>query len=135
MEGRELLCKAMEARKAAYAPYSHYLVGACLLAKDGRCFYGCNIENGAYGPSVCAERCAIFKAVSEGCTDFEAIAIVGAAEHCPEEDWRAAYPCGVCRQVMAEFCAGDFKIYCGHPEQVEEYTLDELLPKSFRLKR
>ena len=133
MNACELLKKALEARRQAYAPYSHYKVGACLLTKDGRLFCGCNIENAAYGPSVCAERTAIFKAVSEGCRDFAAIAIVGGPENSPESELQPAYPCGVCRQVMAEFCQPDFRIYCGTPEQPEEFTLAQLLPKSFGL--
>lgn len=130
---KQLLQKALEARRNAYAPYSDYLVGACLLGKDGQLFTGCNIENAAFGPSVCAERCAIFKAVSEGCRNFTAIAIVGGPKDTPEEDLAPAYPCGVCRQVIAEFCEPDFQIYCGTPEHPERYTLGELLPKSFGL--
>ncbi len=133
MTGKELLQRALEARHLAYAPYSHYQVGACLLCADGMIYTGCNIENSAFGPSICAERTAIFKAVSEGQKDFSAIAIVGGPETAGERELAPAYPCGVCRQVMAEFCKGDFRIYCGSPEQMEEYTLAELLPKSFGL--
>lgn len=133
MTASELLKEAEKARENAYAPYSHYKVGACLLSKSGKIYYGCNIENSAFGPSVCAERCAIFKAVSENCKDFEAIAIVGGEENCSYEELKPAYPCGVCRQVMSEFCQKDFKIYCGTSEKPEIYTLEELLPKSFAL--
>ena len=133
MTPQELLQKATEARRLAYAPYSHYKVGACLLTKDGQLYSGCNIENAAFGPSICAERTAIFKAVSEGVRDFAAIAIVGGPENAEENDLSPAYPCGVCRQVMAEFCGKDFRIYCGNPQNPEEYTLEELLPKSFGL--
>ena len=133
MTAAELLQKAIEARRQSYSPYSHYQVGACLLCSDGTLYSGCNIENAAFGPTVCAERTAIFKAVSEGKKDFSAIAIVGGPENCEESQLNPAYPCGVCRQVMAEFCAPDFKIYCGTPTQYEEFTLGELLPKSFDL--
>ncbi len=133
MTPQELMQKAMEARRFAYAPYSHYKVGACLLGKDGSVYTGCNIENAAFGPSICAERTAIFKAVSQGVKDFAAIAIVGGPEDADESELNPAYPCGVCRQVMAEFCDKDFRIYCGNTEQPEEYTLADLLPKSFGL--
>ncbi len=133
MTGKELMKKALEARRLAYAPYSHYLVGACLLCTDGSIYTGCNIENSAFGPSICAERTALFKAISEGKRDFSAIAIVGGPETAEENALSPAYPCGVCRQVMAEFCKENFRIYCGTPEKLEEYTLTELLPKSFGL--
>ncbi len=133
MTPQELLQKAAEARRLAYAPYSHYKVGACLLTTNGKTYSGCNIENAAFGPTICAERTAIFKAVSEGVTDFHAIAIVGGPEDAPETELPPAYPCGVCRQVMAEFCGKDFRIYCGTAQNPEEYTLAELLPKSFGL--
>lgn len=133
MNPSELLQKAMEARRQSYAPYSNYEVGACLLTEDGQIFCGCNIENAAFGPSICGERTAIFKAVSEGCRSFSAIAIVGGPSDTPEAQLSPAYPCGVCRQVMAEFCSPNFRIYCGTPKQYEEFTLAELLPKSFGL--
>ena len=93
-----LIEEALEARKMAYTPYSHFQVGAALLTEAGRIYRGCNIENAAYTPTNCAERTAFFKAVSEGERDFKAIAIVGGAEDATEFDWCA--PCGVCRQVM-----------------------------------
>ena len=133
MTAKELLQKAVEARRQSYSPYSHYQVGACLLCADGTLYSGCNIENAAFGPTVCAERTAIFKAVSEGKRSFSAIAIVGGPEDSDETQLNSAYPCGVCRQVMAEFCSPEFHIYCGTPEQPEEFTLAELLPKSFGL--
>lgn len=133
MTARELIQKAMEARRLAYTPYSHYKVGACLLGKDGTIYTGCNIENAAFGPSICAERTAIFKAVSQGVKEFRAIAIVGGPEDADESTLKPAYPCGVCRQVMAEFCDKDFLIYCGNIQQPEEYSLADLLPKSFGL--
>ena len=115
----------------SYVPYSHFHVGAALLTKSGKIYTGCNIENAAYGPSNCAERTAIFKAVSEGEKEFQAIAIVGGSEgkiedFCP--------PCGVCRQVMAEFCDKDFKIILSNgKKEVKTFTLSQLLPESFSL--
>ena len=131
MDYKELISKAILMTKKSYAPYSHFHVGAALLAKDGTVFTGCNIENAAYGPSNCAERTAVFKAVSEGVYDFEAIAVVGGPnaeiqDYCP--------PCGVCRQVLAEFCKKDFKIILAKsPEEYKIFTLGELLPESFSL--
>ena len=131
-----LIKSAVEMTKLSYAPYSHFHVGAALLDKSGKIWTGCNIENAAYGPSNCAERTAVFKAVSEGVRDFEAIAIVGGPEDqagqvqiqdfCP--------PCGVCRQVLSEFCDKDFKIILanGNGEQ-KVFTLGQLLPESFSL--
>ena len=128
----ELLAKAIEARKNAYVPYSHFKVGAALLAKSGKVFLGCNIENAAYGSTMCAERTAFFKAVSEGEREFEAIAIVGGPE---DGDLRPICdPCGNCRQVMAEFCEGNFEIIFGSSEKdLSVYTLEQLLPLRFRL--
>lgn len=131
---RELIQAAMEARERAYAPYSGYLVGAALLADDGEIFQGCNIENASYGATNCAERTAFFKAVSQGKRKFHAIAIVGGSRTVKQGDIfpDMAYPCGVCRQVMREFCGPDFRILVGRSaEDYEEYTLEELLPKSF----
>lgn len=125
-----LIQKAIEQLDHAYAPYSDFKVGAALLSSDGQIFTGCNIENFAYGPSNCAERTAIFKAVSEGARDFKAIAIVG-GKHGVIRDYCA--PCGVCRQVMAEFCSPEeFQIILAKsPEDYQIYTLAELLPKAF----
>lgn len=129
---KELVLSAIEARKKAYTPYSHYKVGAALLTKTGEIIKGCNIENAAYGPTNCAERTAFFKAVSEGIMDFEAIAIVGGPEKEDTEFSDFAFPCGVCRQVMREFCSLSFKIYVARSaEDIREYTLKELLPESF----
>ena len=128
---KELIASAVGARKKSYSLYSHYQVGAALLAKNGQVITGCNIENAAYTPTNCAERTAFFKAVSEGITDFSAIAIVGS----PKGDvlTQYAYPCGVCRQVMMEFCnPSDFQIIVAKSE--DEYrvmTLEELLPEGF----
>lgn len=128
---RKLIQEAALARKKAYAPYSHYTVGAALLTEDGRIYTGCNIENAAYGPSNCAERTAFFKAVSEGERSFAAIAIVGGAEQ--EDEGQYAAPCGVCRQVMAEFCSPEnFDIIIA--KSTGDYyvkTLRELLPEGF----
>ncbi|MCQ2353665.1 MAG: cytidine deaminase [Clostridia bacterium] len=112
----------------SYTPYSHFKVGAALLCRDGKVYSGCNIENAAYGPSMCAERTAIFKAVSEGERDFEAVAIVGGKEG---ETADFCAPCGVCRQVMAEFCREDFKILLGTPDNFKVYSLKEILPFAF----
>lgn len=126
----ELFNTAKGMLKLSYAPYSHFHVGAALLSKDGKIYSGCNIENAAYGPSNCAERTAFFKAVSEGVLQFAGIMIVGGPDsnikdYCP--------PCGVCRQVMMEFCNPDeFKIFLAKSENdIIEYTLKELLPQGF----
>lgn len=126
MEFAELIQKAKEAREQAYAPYSGFHVGAALLCKDGTIFTGCNIENSAYGPTNCAERTAIFKAVSEGFREFEAIAIISDSK-------QPTAPCGVCRQVMAEFCDPErFRIILMNGAgEIREYLLKELLPLGF----
>ncbi len=129
MTDKELICLAKKAAENAYVPYSHYTVGAALLTKDGRVYTGCNIENAAYGPTNCAERTAFFKAVSEGEREFSKIAVVGGKE-LNFADYFA--PCGVCRQVMREFCEDDFVILLGkNGEEYESITLSELLPLSF----
>ncbi|MBO6000133.1 MAG: cytidine deaminase [Lachnospiraceae bacterium] len=127
---RRLCGKALDARQAAYAPYSGFLVGAALLTADGTVYTGCKIENASYSPSNCAERTAFFKAVSEGEKDFTAIAIAGGAKEAKELDY--CPPCGVCRQVMREFCRDDFRIILVKSrEEYKEHTLAELLPESF----
>lgn len=128
MDYKSLMAQACEARKKSYSPYSHFCVGAALLCKNGKVYTGCNIENAAYTPTNCAERTAIFKAVSEGEREFEAIAIIGGKQG---EDGVFCAPCGVCRQVIAEFCDKDFKIVLGTADSVNVYTLAELLPLSF----
>ena len=128
MTDRELMEMAVQARKASYSPYSKFKVGAALLTKSGKTYLGCNIENAAYTPTNCAERTAVFKAVSEGELEFVAIAIVGGSGEEPAE---FCAPCGVCRQVLAEFCEKDFKILLGTPDDFKAYTLAELLPFSF----
>ncbi len=127
-QNKELILAAVSARESAYAPYSNYCVGAALLAKDGRVFTGCNIENAGYTPTVCAERVAIFKAVSEGVRDFAAIAVVGGRRG---ELSTSCAPCGVCRQVMAEFCSADMPIIMGTPDSMHVVPLGELLPLMF----
>ena len=127
---KELVVKALENRLKAYTPYSHHKVGAALLGSNGVVYDGCNIENAAYTPSNCAERTAFFKAVSEGQYDFDAIAIVGGLEDAKELDF--CPPCGVCRQVMREFCKSDFEIILAKDaENIKTYKLVELLPEGF----
>ena len=127
---RQLIREAIAAMQYSYSPYSHFRVGAALLTKGGKIYCGCNIENAAYGPTNCAERTAFFKAVSEGELDFDAICIVGGKDGILEE---YAPPCGVCRQVMMEFCNPEtFKIILATDEvHYTEYTLGELLPLGF----
>lgn len=127
---RDLIRKAIDMRSFSYVPYSHFAVGAALLAENGQIFTGCNIENAAYTPTNCAERTAVFKAVSEGVTSFRAVAIAGGPEGeltdlCP--------PCGVCRQVLMEFCNPDtFEIILAKSEEAYRiFTLKDLLPMGF----
>ena len=125
----ELCALALKARENSYSPYSGIKVGAALLVDSGKIYTGCNIENAAFSPTVCAERVAFFKAISAGEKNFSAIAIAGGAGNNPEGDFP---PCGVCRQVMAEFCDQDFKIYLVKSET--EYTLlslGKILPYGF----
>ena len=128
MTDKELLLKAIEARDFAYAPYSDHKVGAALVGKSGKVYTGCNVENAAYTPTNCAERTAIFKAVSEGEREFAAIAIVGGIGDTLSE---LCAPCGVCRQVLSEFCDSDMKVVMGTPEKISVSTLGDLLPYSF----
>jgi len=124
MDDRELLQRANEARERSYSPYSNFAVGAALLCADGTVVTGCNIENAAYGPSVCAERVAIFKAISEGKRDFIKLAVT-----CDHPDYCS--PCGVCRQVMFEH-APDMEVLMGNPNgEFVRTTVRELLPKGF----
>ena len=129
MNRNELVSLALQARENSYSPYSGFKVGAALLTKSGKVYKGCNIENGAFSPTNCAERTAVFTAVCDGQKDFSAIAVVGGADEikdfCP--------PCGVCRQVLSEFCDKDFEIYLFNGEEIKTYTLGELLPLSFKL--
>ncbi len=125
MTDRELVSMAKEAMEHAYAPYSHFKVGAALLAKDGRVFKGCNIENASYGATNCAERTAIFKAVSEGVREFEAIAIVASSG-------AYASPCGICRQVLFEFLPEGKVILDSDEKGMATFSVQELLPFGFR---
>lgn len=128
---KNLIEKAFEMLEFSYSPYSNFKVGASLLCDDDMIFTGCNIENSAYGPSNCAERTAIFKAVSEGKKSFKAICIVGGKNGLVDD---YCSPCGVCRQVMAEFCDEDFKIILAKSiDEYKIYTLGELLPLGFKL--
>jgi len=125
----ELAFSAMAARAAAYSPYSGVSVGAALLTSAGNMYLGANIENASYGGTMCAERVAFFKAVSAGERNFYAIAIAGGKTG--EEISTPFSPCGMCRQVMAEFCDPDFKIIVVGASGFDVYTLGELLPQSF----
>ena len=130
---RALALAAIDAMKKSYSPYSNFTVGAALLTKEGKVYTGANIENASYTPTVCAERNAIFTAVHQGERDFEAIAIVGG--HNGDIKGVTA-PCGVCRQVMSEFCSPNFKVILvtSNEGDYEETTLGDLLPYTFSLK-
>lgn len=133
MNYSELIKEAFLARNSSYAPYSHFHVGAALLASSGKIYRGCNIENAAHTPSCCAERTAFFKAISSGEREFKAIAVVAAAADTPLEEFEYCAPCGVCRQVMVEFCdLDDFEVILAkNEEEYKIYSLNELLPLSF----
>ena len=131
MNDRELIEAAARARKMSYSPYSGFAVGAALLCEDGSVFTGCNIENSAFSPTNCAERTAFFKAVSEGRRDFAKIAVVGGRGDLATPEY-CCPPCGVCRQVMKEFCKPDFEIIMAKSgDEYKIMTLSELLPASF----
>ena len=130
MRPENLIEYAVDAMGRAYAPYSGYKVGAALLCADGAVYQGCNIENASFSPTICAERVAFAKAISEGQRDFVAMAVCGGKDGLIEGLFP---PCGVCRQVMAEFCSPDFTVYLAAPEGYEVRTLKELLPDSFGL--
>lgn len=127
----ELVKEALRMREYSYVPYSHFRVGAALLTRDGRVYTGCNIENAAYTPTNCAERTAFFKAVSEGEHEFTAIAIAGGPENADKLEYCS--PCGVCRQVMMEFCNPEtFQVILVKSEtEYKTFTLKELLPLGF----
>ena len=130
MDNVTLLQKAKEARKMAYAPYSGFTVGAALLTKEGKVFTGCNIESSVFSPSLCAERVALAKAISEGEKDFVSIAIVGAPKD--EEPIEPCYPCGVCRQVLSEHVKlSAFTVVTEEDGKASICTLQELLPRAF----
>jgi len=124
----ELMKKADDARKRSYSPYSHYSVGAALLCSDGKVYTGANIENASFSPTVCAERVAVFSAVHDGERDFSAIAISGGKHG---EASGVCAPCGVCRQVMAEFCGKDMRVIMRSKDGTDVKTLGELLPSAF----
>jgi len=124
-EIKNMIRMAEDARERSYSPYSHFRVGACLKAANGAYYLGCNIENAAYSPTNCAERTAMFKAVYEGERAFDAIAIIWDGEN-------YAVPCGVCRQVLAEFCKADMPVICANKDgDYRVHTLGELLPEAF----
>lgn len=129
MNNKELVKAAFDAMGKAYAPYSGYTVGAALLSKSGTLYTGCNVESASYSPTNCAERTAFFKAISEGEREFSKIAIVGGKQGNVTDMFM---PCGVCRQVMAEFCDDDFEIIVAlTPDDFKSFTLKELLPFGF----
>lgn len=128
MTKEKLVGLAKQAMAQAYSPYSGYKVGAALLCKDGSVYTGCNVENASFSATNCAERTAFFKAVSEGKREFFAIAICGGKDGVIQDLFP---PCGVCRQVMREFCEDEFEIHLLTKEGIETYTLKELLPVSF----
>ena len=130
---QSLLETAHAARRRAYAPYSEFLVGAALLARDGRVYVGCNIENASFGGTVCAERVAIGTAVADGVRDFLAIAVVGGPARTGTEE--PCVPCGICRQVLSEFCSPDFSVILEGREGVSVHSLASLLPSSFSMER
>ena len=124
-EWNKMLDMAYEAMEHAYVPYSNFQVGACLRTADGKYYLGCNIENAAYSPTNCAERTAVFKAVYDGVRSFSALAVVCSGDH-------PAFPCGVCRQVLSEFCDADMPVVCANKNrETVETTLEGLLPYSF----
>ena len=126
-----LMEAAVAARQYAYSPYSGYRVGAALLGKSGKIYTGCNVESASYTPTNCAERTAVFKAISEGEREFSAIAVVGGSGDSIDP---ACTPCGVCRQVLAEFCAPTTPVIMGTPDSLRVLTLEELLPFAFTSK-
>lgn len=129
MKYADLIENALKVRKSAYVPYSKFYVGASLLTTDGKIFNGCNVENASYSLTMCAERIATFKAISESYTDFSAICVVGGFDI--EKITEYCYPCGACLQVMNEFCKADFKIVLYNGLDVKVHTLSELSPYSF----
>jgi cytidine deaminase len=130
MTDNELILKAIESMKNSYSPYSNFKVGAALLSESGKVYTGCNIENVAFGPSICAERVAFFKAISEGEKNFSKIAVVGGKDGIISS---STPPCGVCRQVMREFCNDDFEILIVRENgNYDKVLLKDLLPNSFK---
>lgn len=119
---------AVKAREMSYSPYSNFRVGAALLGKSGKVYTGCNVENAGYTPTNCAERTALFKAISEGEHEFSAIAIVGGLG---ENISEFCAPCGVCRQALSEFCDKDFRFILGNPKEIKVLTMEEIMPYYF----
>lgn len=128
MENEVLISYAKKAMGNAYAPYSGFSVGAALLTTDGEIFTGCNVENASFGATICAERCAILKAISEGYTSFEKIAIVSSADD-------LTFPCGICRQFLSEFMEDGVVVLMDKQENIKEYALNDLIPFSFSLSK
>ena len=128
MTDRQLIELAIEAREKSYSPYSGFRVGAALLGKSGKVYTGCNVENAGYTPTNCAERTALFKAISEGEHEFTAIAIVGGLGDTLND---LCAPCGVCRQALSEFCDNSFRFILGNPKEIKVVTMGEILPYSF----
>ena len=125
MSDPELLKRAAEAKEMAYAPYSGYRVGAALLCNDGSVVTGCNVENISFGATICAERCAVVKAVSEGKRDFKKIEISVSGDE-------IGFPCGICRQLISEFAKGDFEFVCANNKgEFKKFTLSQLMPHGF----
>lgn len=126
MNRQELVKIAVESKEKAYAPYSNFRVGAAVLVEDGKVFSGVNVENASFGATCCAERTAVLKAVSEGYREIKAVAIASDSQH-------YTYPCGICRQVLAEFGKNDMLVICSDSKgNFKEYRLEELLPEAFR---
>ena len=131
MNHADLMARAQAARSHSYCPYSHYAVGAALLCADGTVYEGCNVENSSYTPTICAERVAFFKAIYDGKRDFTAIAICGGEAG---KETKTCTPCGVCRQVMSEFCGPDFEVIMSTgSDTFMVKSFKELLPYSFEL--
>ncbi len=128
MTDKELMEIAVKAREMSYSPYSNFRVGAALLGLSGKVYTGCNVENAGYTPTNCAERTALFKAISEGECEFTAIAIVGGLGDTLND---LCAPCGVCRQALSEFCDNSFRFILGNPKEIKVVTMGEILPYSF----
>lgn len=131
MTDTELIRLAQQAREKAYSPYSGYTVGAALLCADGTIYTGCNVENASYSATCCAERVALFEAVRDGHRAFSAIAVAGGRKGDAEASF--FMPCGVCRQVMGEFCGKDFVVLVTDGKEIRRRTLEQLLPEAFEL--
>ena len=131
MTDKELMERAMQARENAYAPYSQFAVGAALLSEDGKVYVGCNVENSSFTATCCAERVAFGSALADGVSRFSKIAVFGGRKGCEPTEF--VLPCGICRQVMTEFCGADFEILITNGREICTRTLEELMPSAFRL--